>query len=57
VLSQAFCPPGVKEKDFADWIFTATREPFSFLHINNKAALDKRYRRNIAEFLDIDTLR
>jgi hypothetical protein len=57
-LAECFCPPGCKVTAFAEYIFNATREKHTFLHINNRVPADKRYRKNIAdEYLNLDSLR
>jgi len=58
VLSDNFCPPMVDSKRFERWIYDATREKYSFIHINNKSqTYDDRYRSKLGVTLNLDSLR
>jgi len=54
ILSQEYCPPGMKKKQFLKLIDEATKEPYSFLHINQRVPHKERYRRNLDEILIIE---
>ncbi len=53
ILAQEHCPPDMSEKEFMGVIQHATKEPKSFLHINNKVPHATRYRKNFVTVLTL----
>jgi len=53
ILAVEFGIPNTSKKQMLELIQTATREPYSFLTIIMRAPLDKRYRKNLDEYLTI----
>jgi len=47
LLVENFSPPKMHKKDFEAMIDHATKEPYSFMHINKRVGFDKRYRKNL----------
>lgn len=47
------CPPGCNKKAGMEMVEFATKEPFSFLHINMRCPFETRYRRNLDEIIQI----
>jgi hypothetical protein len=54
LISEEFCPPGMRKKEFKEMVSEATREPYAFLHINKHAPFDTRYRKNLGNILDFE---
>jgi hypothetical protein len=50
-LSDEFCPPGMNKKKFMQLIDEATKDKYSFLHINMRVPHEERYRKNLDEIL------
>lgn len=48
------CPPNYTRKDGLKLVAFATREKYSFLHINMRVPFDQRYRRNFDEVIHVD---
>ena len=58
VLSEVFCPPLIKSEQFEKWIYDSTKEPYTFIHINNKStSFENRFRSGLGRILSLDTLR
>jgi hypothetical protein len=53
LLAEEFCPPGIHKRKFLQMIDDATKEKYSFLHINMRVPHQERYRRNLDEILEI----
>lgn len=51
LLQNEFCPPNTSKSDFRALIKHATSEPYNFLHINMKASVKDRYRKNLDTML------
>lgn len=47
------CPPGMSKKQGLGLVDFATKEPYSFLHINMRCPFETRYRRNLDEVINI----
>jgi len=52
-ISEEYCPPGVKKKEFAKMVDQATSEPFSFMHINMREPFKTRYRKNLGTIMTV----
>jgi len=52
-ISDEHCPSGYSDKEFAQIVSYATKEPFSFLYINYKAPRNERYRKNFDSILKL----
>jgi len=52
LIMDEFCPAGYSKKEFADIIDDATKDPYSFMHINMRVR-DTRYRKNLDEIIDL----
>lgn len=48
------CPPGMHKKVGMQMIEFATKDPYSFLHINMRSPFESRYRRNLDEIININ---
>jgi hypothetical protein len=53
-LTEEYCKPNMNKKDFMAMIDFATKEPYHFLFINNQAPIDKRYRRNLDQIINLN---
>jgi hypothetical protein len=53
LLIKEFCPPHTDKKDFQKLIENATKEQYSFLHINCREPPETRFRRNLDTILSI----
>ena len=54
-IAEEYGPPSVKKNEFIEIIREVTKEPYSFLYINNKCHPDKRYRQNLSHVIKIKT--
>lgn len=52
IIVDTYAPPGMSKQDFEAIIDYATREPYSFLHINKRVGFDKRYRKNLGTIIN-----
>ena len=52
-LCEDLCPNGFTKKEFENLIDEATKEKYSFLHINKTEPMEKRYRRNMNEIFNV----
>lgn len=53
LLVDEYTPPNKTKAQFRRLVEHATHEPYSFLHINNQAKIDERYRKNLDIVLTI----
>jgi hypothetical protein len=53
VLSEEYCPAGYKKREFLEIIAYATKEPYSFLFINEQADKKHRYRQCLHNILEL----
>lgn len=53
VVTEEYAPPMYTKKEFTQMVNDATKERYSFLTINNKLGWDKRFRRNLDEFITL----
>lgn len=51
MITEEFAPPMYTKREFGQLVTDATSKQFSFLTINNKVNWDKRFRRNLDEFI------
>jgi len=56
MVAEEFAPPMYTKKEFIQLVVDATRKPFDFLTINMKVPWDKRFRRNLNDFVVLDRL-
>jgi hypothetical protein len=56
MITEEFSPPLYKKKEFINLVTEATREPFNFLTINMKVPWEKRFRRNLDDFVTLERL-
>ena len=56
MVAEEFAPPMYSRKEFQKLVVDATREPFDFLTINMKVPWDKRFRRNLNDFVVLGRL-
>ena len=56
VITEEYAPPMYTKKEFTQLVADSTREKFSFLTINNKVSWDKRFRRNLDDFIILHRL-
>jgi len=54
IVVEEFAPPQYSKNEFRELINDATSKPFSFLGINMKVGWDKRFRRNLDEFIKLE---
>ena len=55
-MVEEYSPPGFSKKRMLKLIDFATKEKYSFLHINLKVPHAERYRRGIGEIIDLDSV-
>lgn len=55
-IVEDFAPPCYHKKEFEQIVHDATKEKYSFLTINMKVGWDKRFRKNLDEFIPLDRL-
>ena len=53
VITEEYAPPMYTKKEFTQLVNDATTERYSFLTINNKLGWEKRFRRNLDEFITL----
>lgn len=53
IVTEEYAPPMYTKKEFTQLVNDATKERYSFLTINNKLGWDKRFRRNLDEFITL----
>lgn len=53
IITEEYAPPMYTKKEFTQLVNDATKERYSFLTINNKLSWDKRFRRNLDEFITL----
>lgn len=53
IVTEEYAPPMYTKKEFTQLVNDATKERYSFLTINNKLSWDKRFRRNLDEFITL----
>ena len=53
LMLDEYCPANTSKKDFRKIIDHATAEPYNFLHINLRSPVEKRFRKNLDEYLSI----
>jgi len=51
LLVEEFCPPGMNKKQFMEMVKHTVSDKHSFMHINMKAPLEERYRKNLNKIL------
>jgi hypothetical protein len=51
IITEEYAPPMYTKKEFIQLVNDATKERYTFLTINNKLGWDKRFRRNLDEFI------
>lgn len=51
IITEEYAPPMYTKKEFMQLVNDATKERYTFLTINNKLGWDKRFRRNLDEFI------
>jgi hypothetical protein len=56
IVAEDFAPPMYSRNEFAKIVNDASNRKFSFLTINMKVGWDKRFRRNLDEFIVLDRL-
>jgi hypothetical protein len=56
IVTEEFAPPEYTKKEFAKIVNEASGKKYSFLTINMKVGWDKRFRRNLDEFIVLDRL-
>jgi len=56
VVVEEFAPPGYTVKEMRQMINDATKGKYTFLTINMKVGWDKRFRRNLDEFIKLDRI-
>jgi len=56
MVTEEFSPPMYSKKEFKTLVVEATHEPYQFLVINMKVNWDKRFRRNLHEFIELDRM-
>ena len=56
MIAEEFAPPMYSKKEFVQLVVESTRTPFSFLTINMKVPWDKRFRRNLNDFVILNRL-
>ena len=54
LLADEYTPVNSTKKQFRDLIKYATKEPYSFLHINNQSKMNQRYRKCLDTILNIE---
>lgn len=57
MLCLEYCPPRMHKRQFYALVEFATQEPYSFLYINKSDTMEKRFRRNLDEMIDLDHFR
>jgi len=55
-IVEDFSPPCYSKNEFRQVVHDATKEKFSFITINMKLGWDKRFRRNLDDFIQLDRL-
>lgn len=53
LLCDEFCAPGMDRKEFYHMVHDTVKEPYSFLGIDMKSPWDKRFRKNLGEFINL----
>lgn len=53
IVTEEYAPPMYTKKEFMKLVNDATSQRYSFLTINNKEGWDKRFRRNLDEFITL----
>ena len=56
-LAEEFAPPRMPKNNFMQLIDDALKEPFSFLTVNMKAPWETRFRRGLAQVINLDHYR
>lgn len=56
IVTEEFAPPKYSKNEFRELVNDATAQPYTFLTINMKVGWDKRFRRNLNEFVKLDRL-
>lgn len=56
MVTEEFAPPEYKKKEFMQMVNDCTKENYSFLTINMKVGWDKRFRKNLDEFVTLERL-
>lgn len=57
VIAEAYCPAGMTDKQFETMMMDIWEEPYQFLCIHRKWPLKERYRKGLAEPIDLDYYR
>lgn len=53
LLCQEYCPPNMTKKQFMKMVDYCTSEPYSFLYINKSVPMEKRFRKNLGEMINL----
>lgn len=53
-MTEEFCPPEYTKKEFMQLVSDSTKKRYSFFTINMKVGWDKRFRKNLDEFVVLD---
>jgi len=56
MVAEEFAPPEYSKKEFMQMVNDCTKEKYSFLTINMKVGWDKRFRKNLDEFVTLERL-
>ena len=56
IITEEYAPPMYTRKEFIQLVNEASGKKFSFMTINNKLGWDKRFRRNLDEFIELKNL-
>lgn len=56
MVTEEFAPPQYTKKEFKQLVVECTQEKYSFMTINMKVGWEKRFRRNLNEFVNLDRL-
>jgi hypothetical protein len=57
MVTEEFAPPSYSKREFEKMVMEATKGKFHFFTINMKIGWDKRFRRNLDEFISLDRLK
>ena len=57
VLTEEFAPPAMKKPDFLRLVDECLKEPYSFLTVNMKAPWETRFRKGLAQVINLDAYR
>jgi hypothetical protein len=51
LMIKEYCPPGMRKRNFEQMLDDATKEPYTFMHINKRAPHAIRYRSNLDQII------